>query len=102
MRKATYLRLFLPIFHLRVFTKKRGYGIIAVVIKRVCHVNEDKYVERLRNQTGLTEKTIRALFYFQLNGCLAISKQNVNIPDDEWSEIQCHVDRYLRNGFDAI
>ena len=72
------------------------------VIDRVSHINEDKYVERLRTQTGLTDKTIHALFYFQLNGCLAISKQNVNIPDEEWSEIQCHVDRFLRNGFDNL
>ena len=72
------------------------------VIDRVGHVNEDKYVERLRTQTGLSEKSIRALFYFQLNGCLAISKQNVNIPDEEWSEIQCHVDHFLRNGFDNL
>ena len=74
----------------------------SLVIDRVSHINEDKYVERLRTQTGLTDKTIHALFYFQLNGCLAISKQNVNIPDEEWSEIQCHVDRFLRNGFDNL
>ena len=74
----------------------------SLVIDRVGHVNEDKYVERLRTQTGLSEKSIRALFYFQLNGCLAISKQNVNILDEEWSEIQCHVDHFLRNGFDNL
>ena len=74
----------------------------SLVIDRVSHINEDKYVERLRTQTGLTDKTIHALFYFQLNGCLAISKQNVNIPDEEWSEIQCHVDHFLRNGFDNL
>ena len=45
---------------------------------------------------------LTALFYFQLNGCLAVSKRNLGISDDAWAEIQCNVDRFLKNGFENL
>jgi hypothetical protein len=58
----------------------------------------DNFSARMRTQSGLEEETLRAIFFFQLNGCLAISKRNIDIPDENWAEIQCQVDRFLKNG----
>ena len=60
------------------------------------------FVERLQKETGHGEETLNALFYFQLNGCLAISKRNISVSDDAWAEIQCNVDRFLKNGFENL
>ncbi len=69
------------------------------VIERLCHSCWADFVARLGEQSGLNEEVLKAVFYFQLNGCLAISKQNVGISDDRWAEIQCNVDRFLKSGF---
>jgi hypothetical protein len=45
---------------------------------------------------------LKAVFCFQLNGCLAISKQNVDIPDARWAEIQFNVDRFLKISFENL
>ena len=74
----------------------------SVVIERLQHSCWKDFVRRLGEQSSLSEEILTAIFTFQLNGCLAISKQNVDIPDDRWGEIQCQVDRFLKNGFENL
>ena len=62
----------------------------------------DSFLEHMRATTGLDDDVLTTLFYFQLNGCLAISKQNSAIPDENWREIQCEIDRFLKNGFSLL
>jgi AcrR family transcriptional regulator len=59
------------------------------VIERLSDSCWGDFVDRLGEQNGLSEEVLKAVFCFQLNGCLAISKQNVDIPDARWEEIQC-------------
>mgnify|MGYP002921717934 CR=1 FL=1 len=68
-------------------------------IERLAYINREKYIVKLREKTKLSEEVLEAMFYFQLNGCLAVSKRNIGISDEAWSEIQCGVDRLLKNGF---
>ena len=72
------------------------------VIERMADAGRESFVKRLQLQTGLNEEVLLAIFYFQLNGCLAISKRNIGIPDETWKQIQCHVDRFLKNGFQNL
>ncbi len=72
------------------------------VIERLAASCWEEFSGRLATQSGLGEEVLKALFYFQLNGCLAISKQNSAIPDENWREIQCEVDRFLKNGFSLL
>ena len=74
----------------------------SIVIERLERSCWEDFVRRLGEQSSLSEEILTAIFTFQLNGCLAISKQNVDIPDDRWAEIQCHVDRFLKNGFENL
>lgn len=69
------------------------------VVDRMAESYRQSFVERMGRETGLGEASLSALFYFQLNGCLAISKRNLTVPDETWNEIQCDVDRFLKNGF---
>ena len=71
------------------------------VVDRMAETYRSSFVERLKG-AGLGEDVLSALFYFQLNGCLAISKRNLGISDDAWAEIQCNVDRFLKNGFENL
>ena len=72
------------------------------VVDRMAESYRRSFVERLQKESGLGEETLNALFYFQLNGCLAISKRNIAVSDDAWSEIQCSVDRFLKHGFENL
>lgn len=74
----------------------------SVVIERLQHSCWEDFARRLGEQNSLGEEILKAIFYFQLNGCLAISKQNVDISDERWAEIQCQVDRFLKNGFENL
>ena len=71
------------------------------VVDRMAETYRSSFVERLKG-AGLGEDVLSALFYFQLNGCLAVSKRNLGISDDAWAEIQCNVDRFLKNGFENL
>ncbi len=71
-------------------------------IERLAVACWEEFYGRLGAQSGLSEEILKALFYFQLNGCLAITKQNATIPDENWNEIQCQVDRFLKNGFENL
>ena len=68
------------------------------VIERIAASGWDGFAARMHAQSGLDEETLRAVFFFQLNGCLAVSKRNIDIPDESWAEIQCQVDRFLKYG----
>ncbi len=72
------------------------------VVQRIAEVNRNDFITELKEQTGLDEETLFALFPFQLNGCLAVSKQNVGIPDEAWAPIQCSIDRLLKHGIQAL
>lgn len=72
------------------------------VIEKIAEANRDTFIAKLRVQTGLDEDALSALFLFQLNGCLAVSKQNVNIPEKSWEHIQCNIDRLLKSGIQGL
>jgi hypothetical protein len=68
------------------------------VIDRLAAFAWEDYCRQFSDQNGLSEDIMKSIFYFQLNGCLAVSKQNIEIPDNQWTEIQCHIDRFIKNG----
>jgi AcrR family transcriptional regulator len=68
------------------------------VIERIAADGWQSFCTRMSAQSGLDEAALKAIFFFQLNGCLAISQRNIDISDDSWALIQCQVDRFLKNG----
>ncbi len=72
------------------------------VIDRIAASSWQSFHDGLGKKSGLSEDALKAIFYFQLNGCLAVSKQNIGIADGDWSEIQCNIDRFLKNGFSNL
>ena len=72
------------------------------VIERIAASGWDSFSARMGAQSGFDEEALKAVFFFQLNGCLAISKRGIDIPDESWAEIQCQVDRFLKNGLASL
>lgn len=71
-------------------------------IQRLAASNKEHYLAKLRETAKCSEAVLQAVFYFQLNGCLAVSKQNIDIDDDTWNELQCGIDALLKNGFQNL
>ncbi len=71
----------------------------SVVLEKLGEQDKERYKEKMMESTGLSSAAIDALFYFKLNGCLAIVRQNIERSDKEWAEIQCGVDSFLKRGF---
>lgn len=68
------------------------------VIERIAASGWDSFAARMTEQSGLDEETLKAIYFFQISGCLAISRRNIDVSDESWAEIQCQVDRFLKNG----
>jgi AcrR family transcriptional regulator len=72
------------------------------VIERIAAFNMDSFLEHMRAATGLDDDVLITMFYFQLNGCLAVIKRNIRHHDGKWNDIQCTIDSFLKNGFDSL
>lgn len=68
------------------------------VIERMVDFGWDSFSLCMGEQSSLSEGVLKAIYSFQITGCLAIIKQNIEISDESWAEIQCEVDRFLKNG----
>lgn len=74
-----------------------------VVIKKLAELYKDGFVRAIRGGAGsLSEKEAEALFYFQINGCFAVSKQYSNLADLEWCPIQNRIDRFIKCGISSF
>ena len=67
------------------------YGVIffddsltAHVIEKIAQQSKDKYVTALVRQLDLTVEQAETIFYFQLNGCLAINKKIYRNGSKNW------------------
>ena len=72
------------------------------VLRRVADISKDRLADRLKEESGCSEKVLQALYHFQINGCLSICKHYVDASDEEWAEIQQAVDHFLRTGFQNL
>lgn len=73
-----------------------------LVIERIAASGWSGFAGRLSKQNGLSEEELKEIYYFQLNGCLAVSKRNIDVSDESWSKIQCSIDRFLKCGFSNL
>lgn len=60
-------------------------------------------MQEIRNKgTGLTDQKTEALFYFQINGCFAVSKRYSNLGAEEWCPVQNVIDQFIKGGINSI
>ncbi len=72
------------------------------VVERIAALNMPGFLDHMKGRTELEDDVLTSLFYFQLNGCLAITKRNAPQHDGKWNDIQCTIDSFLKNGFDGL
>lgn len=74
----------------------------ATAIKRIIESNEKDFVGNLQRQTGQSDEALLALLSFQLNGCFAVCKQTIDLPDEQWESIRSLIDRSLKRGYEDL
>ena len=48
----------------------------------------------------LTFEQAEAIFYFQMNGCLAINRRMIKQHCDDWAKIQQAIDQFIKAGIE--
>ena len=69
------------------------------VLSRLSQRISSRMADSLQENPSISEKELQALRVFQMSGCLAVCKQNMQLPDEAWADIQCSIDRLLQAGF---
>lgn len=74
-----------------------------VVINKLAELYKDDFVHGIQRMAGsLSEKEAEALFYFQINGCFAVSKKYSNLDNEEWCPVQNMIDRFIKDGISSV
>lgn len=81
------------------------YGVIffddsltSHVVEKIASVSKEKYVKDLMEQCNLTPQQAETIFYFQLNGCLAINKNIYRNGAENWQETRDLVGGFILAG----
>lgn len=74
-----------------------------IIIKKLAALYKDAYMQELRDLgTTLSVQEAEALFYFQINGCFAVSKQYSHLGHEEWCPVQNVIDQFIKGGINNI
>ena len=81
------------------------YGVIffddsltAHVIEKIAEQSKNKYVTALVRQLNLTAEQAETIFYFQLNGCLAINKKIYRNGSKNWEASRDLIGGFIQSG----
>ena len=73
------------------------------VIKKLASLYKDDFVREIRRRAeSLSEKEAEILFYFQINGCFAVSKQYSSLEDKDWCPVQSVIDQFIKSGISGF
>ena len=74
-----------------------------IVIKKLAELYKDDFICEIQRIAGsLSEKEAEALFYFQINGCFAVSKKYSHLENEEWCPVQNMIDRFIKGGISSF
>ena len=74
-----------------------------IVIKKLAELYKDDFILEIQRIAGfLSAREAEALFYFQINGCFAVSKKYSNLENGEWCPVQNMIDRFIKGGISSF
>ena len=76
--------------------------ISAQVIEKMAETTKEDYVTWLMSHSLLTFEEAESIFYFQMNGCLAINKVMLRNHCSDWEKIQRAIDQFIRAGLESF
>ena len=64
-------------------------------------LSED-FLKNMQTQSDLSEDLLLALLYYQISGCMAITKKHIADSEEDWIRIQNEIDAFLCEGFRSV
>ena len=81
----------------------RSDALDHIVIKKLAELYKDDFICEIQRIAGsLSAREVEALFYFQINGCFAVSKKYSNLENGEWCPVQNMIDRFIKGGISSF
>lgn len=68
------------------------------IVEKIAERSKDKYIRSLMQECILTEWEAEKIFYFQLNGCLAVNKQIYRNGGENWEKCRDLIGGFIQNG----
>ena len=73
-------------------------SLTGVVIEKIAERSKDKYILSLTQQLSLTAEQAETIFYFQLNGCLAVNKKIYRNGGRDWEASRDLIGGFIQSG----
>lgn len=74
----------------------------ARMLDKISDLGKENFVTRLMQSSLLTFEQAEAVFYFQMNGCLAINRMMLKNQCADWSRIQQTIDQFIKAGLETF
>lgn len=77
-------------------------SISSILMEKTSNLCKEPFITWLMAHSHLTFEKAEALFYFQMNGCLAINRLALKNHCTDWRKIQETVDQFIKAGFESF
>ncbi|MEL7657993.1 MAG: TetR/AcrR family transcriptional regulator, partial [Bacillota bacterium] len=72
------------------------------IIEKIAALHKETFVKEIRTRCNINAKQAEAIFYFQINGCFAISKAGRSLDCNDWIKIRRAIDCFIAGGLEKI
>ena len=74
----------------------------ARMLEKLADLGKEDFITRLMKNSLLTFEQAEAVFYFQMNGCLAINRMMLKNHCSDWTKIQQTIDQFIKGGLETF
>lgn len=72
------------------------------LIDKLAQLGKEPFISWLTAHSSLSPEEAEAIFYFQMNGCLAINRNALKSSCTDWQKIQKTIDQFIRFGLESF
>ena len=77
-------------------------SISSLLIDKIADKGKESFVTWVMKHSLLTFEEAESIYYFQINGCLAINRQALKNHSANWQTIQATIDQFIKNGLNSF
>lgn len=77
-------------------------SISSLLIDKIAEKGKESFVTWVMKHSLLTFEEAEAIYYFQINGCLAINRQALKNHSPNWQTVQSTIDQFIKCGLNSF
>lgn len=77
-------------------------SISSQLIEKIADIGKEGFVTWVMKHSVLTFEEAESIYYFQMNGCLAINRQALKNHSTNWKTIQATIDQFIKYGLNSF